>query len=45
MLGPDQLLWRLLCLATYLPLLLLVRVADLDDVRGVVALIRRRGAG
>jgi O-antigen/teichoic acid export membrane protein len=43
-LGPDQPLWRLLCLAAYLPLLLLFRVADLDDVRGVIALVRRRGA-
>lgn len=43
LLGPDNLLWRLACLATYLPLLFVFRVTDIEDLRGVLAMIRRRG--
>ena len=42
--GPDHILWRLACLVAYLPLLVLVRVADLDDLRGVLSLLRRPGS-
>ena len=44
LIGPDHLLWRVACLVAYLPLLLVARVANLDDLRGVLAMVRRRGS-
>lgn len=43
LLGPDHLLWRLACVAAYLPVLVLLRVVSRAEVRSMTALLRRRG--
>ena len=42
LLGPDHLGWRLACVAAYPAVLLALRVVDLEGLRTLVALLRRR---
>lgn len=42
LLGPDHPAWRLACAAAYPVILLALRIVSLEELRGVLALVRRR---